>query len=104
VQRYLKAALLCQLTDDTLQPFGNLSRRPFELRIVDRLHGCNGVDCGHLHCAAGKLLHNNITRQHRADLVFQRERLVGQLRIACPKASTVRATASANDAVSIVLK
>ena len=41
-----------------------------------------GIDRGHLDATVGKLLHNHIAGQHGADLVFQLQRLVGELGIA----------------------
>ena len=44
------------------------------------MHRCDRIDRGNLDAALG-LLHNDVAREHRADLVFQTERFVRQRRI-----------------------
>ena len=52
-----------------------------ELWISDLLHGYGGVDGSDFDLSASEVLHDHIAREHRSDLIIDRQRLVRQWRI-----------------------
>ena len=59
----------------------HLLSRGLKLRIVDRLHRSNRVNCCNLG-PTSEILEDDIARQHSADLVLDFQRFVGKRRIA----------------------
>lgn len=77
---------------DRSQRFDNALKLPLnacgsslKIRIVDSLHGGHWINRRHFSLAIPQILDDDIARKHRADLILNLERLVGQHRIACAK-------------------
>jgi hypothetical protein len=71
-----------QSLNGPLQQGPNVLRRLLEARIIDRLHRCDRINGSNLGLITGNLLDDHIARQHYADLVFELQCFVRQLRIA----------------------
>ena len=78
----LEAAEPLEAAYDASQLLADLLGRLLEPRIVDRHHRGDGIDRRHLDLAVGRFLHDDVARQHGADLVLELERLVSELGIA----------------------
>ena len=53
-----------------------------KLLVLDRGHRRDGIDSRNLDLAVVSLLNHDVAGEHRPDLVFQRQRLVGELGVA----------------------
>ncbi len=69
------------MVNDCLQFHTHLLGSLLQVRVVDGLHGCNGIDRGNLDLPGAQILDNDVARQHCANLVLNLERLMRQLRI-----------------------
>src|SRR5450759_3391651 len=67
--------------DNALQLAGDGIGDRLERRISNMLHGYGRVDGGDLNPAAADILHDDVARQHRSDLVIGGQRLVRQRRV-----------------------
>jgi hypothetical protein len=74
----------CQLADRTAQLFCHFVCFLAKLSVGDRLHGGCGVDRRHLHVATA-ILDDDVAGQHRADPVFEIQRLARERGIAGPE-------------------
>jgi hypothetical protein len=74
-------AQLLDRGDNALQLAGDGFGDLLERRISNMLHGYCRVDGGDLDLAAAEILHDDIARQHRSDLVIGGQRLVRQRRV-----------------------
>src|SRR5450759_345290 len=67
--------------DNALQLAGDGFGDRLQRRISNMLHGDGRVDGGDLDAAAADILHDDVARQHRSDLVIGGQRLVRQRRV-----------------------
>src|SRR5664280_2147727 len=67
--------------DNALQLAGDGFGDRLQRRISNMLHGYGRVDGGDLDPAAADILHDDVARQHRSDLVIGGQRLVRQRRV-----------------------
>src|SRR5664279_4156449 len=77
----LPPATLLDRGDNALQLAGDGIGDSLERRISNMLHGYCRVDSSDLDPAAADILHDDVTRQHRSDLVIGGQRLVRQRRV-----------------------
>src|SRR5664279_6322932 len=81
VQVRCALAQLLDRGDNALQLAGDGIGDRLQRRISNMLHGYCRVYGGDLDPAASNILHDDVTRQHRSDLVFSSQRLMRQRRI-----------------------
>ena len=61
---------LSQCLYDRPQQRLNMFRRLYEAGVIDRLHGCNGIDRRNFGLITADLLNHDIAGKHGADLVL----------------------------------
>lgn len=81
VQGRCVLAQLLDRGDNALQLAGDGIGDRLQRRISNMLHGYCRVYGGDLDLAASNILHDDVTRQHRSDLVIGGQRLVRQRRV-----------------------
>lgn len=67
-----------ELLEQALDLAGDLA----QLGVFDGLHRGDGIDSGNLDGAVGVLLHDNVARQHSADMALVLQRPVGEVGVA----------------------